>query len=282
MASNTKQAVKEAERKRRVYYNNYQYLFNTLFHNSVNIKNLPKDLPKRYLLGILLNYGSIAYDKQTGLFLPYTEAGINVYGLPYQYHIIGFDGFYRTRMANEVVILRANDLSYAVSKFIDQQVEKLVEYDMSISQNLEAIKTMSIIKVGNKCQLLSMANIESARRIGAMIAYTDNTINYNDSLAVASTGAQYIVDKLLENRRIVLNETLSAIGISNSNTDKRERVQSTEVMASLGFAKNCIKTLVETFNYDAEIGGLDIRFEENTELQIYFEEENINGKADTV
>lgn len=272
MASNTKQAVKEAMRKRIEYENNYNSLFRLLFHNSVKIKNLPKDLPKRYLLANLLNKGSIAYDKETGLFLPYSRNGINVYGLPQRYFLIGYNGLYLSRKADEVVILRANDLSYSISQYLSQQVEKLVEYDISILQNLEAIRTTSVIRVDEKSQLLTLANIDNARRIGSAIVFTDKQINLDNTLANASTGAQYIVDKLLENKRNVLNETLSIIGISNSNTDKRERVQSMEVLASLGFAKNCIKTLVETFNYDAEIGGLEIRLEENTEL-----ENNIKG-----
>lgn len=274
MASSTKQAVKEAMRKRRNYKNNYEALFRLLFHNSVKINNLPKDLPKRYLLANLLNKGSIAYDKKTQLFLPYTRSGINVYGLPTTYYLIGYNGFFVERKAEDVVILRANDLSYAIANYLDQQADKLVEYDMSIEQNLDAIKTMSIARVGEKSQLLSLANVQNARRIGAMIAYTDNELNIDNSIAVASTGATYIGNDLHENRRIVLNETLSVIGISNSNTDKRERVQSMEVLASLGFAKNCIKTLVESFNYDAAEGGLNIRFEENTELDMNLEENN--------
>lgn len=279
MASNTKQAVKEAIRNRRIFKNNYNALFRMLFHNSVKINNLPNELPKRYLLNNLLNKGAIAYDKITKLYLPFARGGINVYGLPTDYFLIGYDGFYQHRKAEQVVILRANDLNYAIDNYIDQQVDKLVEYEMSILQNLDAIKTMAIMRVGEKSQLLSVANLDNARRIGSMIAYTDKELTIDSNLAVASTGAQYIGDKLLENKRIVLNETLSVLGISTSNTDKRERVQGTEVMASLGFAKNCIKTLVDTFNYDAEVGSLDIRFEENTELN---EEEIAENETDTI
>lgn len=276
MASTTKQAVREAMRKRSLYKNNYEALFRLLFHNSVEIENLPNNLPKRYLLSQLLNRGSIAYDKETQLYLPYTRSGIDVYGLPTTYYLIGYNGLYIERQAKDVVILRANDLSYAFSNFLEQQADKLVEYDMAIEQNLDSIKTMTVIRVGEKSQLLTLANLEDTRRIGSMIAYTDNELNIDNSLAVASTGATYIGKDLHENRRIVLNETLSAIGIATSNTDKRERVQEVEVLASIGFTKNCLKTLCETFNYDAEIGGLKIRFKENTELETYIEEEKPN------
>ena len=63
-----------------------------------------------------------------------------------------------------------------------------------------------------------------------------------------------------------MNETLSTIGINVANVDKRERVQDAEIRASQGFALDCISTLVETFNHDAELGGLTIRLRANTSL----------------
>ena len=56
------------------------------------------------------------------------------------------------------------------------------------------------------------------------------------------------------------------MGISTSNTDKAERVQSIEVTASQGKAIEHISTLIDTFNHDAEIGGLSIRLKANTSL----------------
>ena len=78
MATNTRQARKDAEKKREVYFNNYMSQFCILFNESVEVENLPSDLPKRYLLRVLRNKGGIAYDKQTKLFLPYVEKGIDL------------------------------------------------------------------------------------------------------------------------------------------------------------------------------------------------------------
>ena len=75
-----------------------------------------------------------------------------------------------------------------------------------------------------------------------------------------------LVNKWQEARKVVLNETLSTIGISVANTEKRERVQSVEVLASQGYAMDCLSTLVDTFNYDAEQGGIPDRLDANTSL----------------
>lgn len=263
MANNTKKAIQEAKAKRSKYFNYYVSNFCLLFNNSVEVVN-GNDLPKRYLLKVLRNRGAIAYDKQQKIYLPFTEIGIDLYGLPTQYQLIAYNGVTLLRSPDEVIILRANDLQYPIIEYFNQQAGKIVDIDMSIEQNIEAIKTMSIISVRDTAELLSLANYEYARRIGASVVYKEKGVE--NTVKVESTNAQYLVDKLLEARKEVINETLASIGIAVANTDKRERVQGLEVMASQGYAQDKLNTLVDTFNYDAEIGGLKIRLKANTTL----------------
>ena len=72
MANNTRSARREAERKRKLYVDNYRNRFAVLFNNSVKVLNAdvkPNDLvaddlpelPKRYLLRVLREHGGIAY-----------------------------------------------------------------------------------------------------------------------------------------------------------------------------------------------------------------------------
>lgn len=263
MASNTKKAIQEAKAKRSKYFNYYVSNFCLLFNNSVEVVN-GDDLPKRYLLKVLRNRGAIAYDKQQKIYLPFTEIGIDLYGLPTQYQLIAYNGVTLMRSPDEVVILRANDLQYPIIEYFNQQAGKIVDIDMSIEQNIEAVKTMSIISVRDTAELLSLANYEYARRLGASVVYKEKGVE--NTVKVESTNAQYLVDKLLEARKEIINETLASIGIAVANTDKRERVQGLEVMASQGYAQDKLNTLVDTFNYDAEIGGLKIRLKANTTL----------------
>ena len=267
MVTNTRQARRDAEFKRKVYADNYMADFSMLFHNAVSVKNLPIDLPKRYLLRILLTKGGIAYDKETKLYLPFVEKGIDVYGLPQSYDLIGFNGYILSdRKPEDVVILRANDLKYSIEQYLLQQTAKLVEYDLAIEQNLEAVKTMTIAEVSDESQLLSLANEFQARRLGATVVVKNKNSMQGAEIKVSKTGAEYLVDKLRQDRKEVLNETLSKIGINVANTDKRERVQDAEIRASQGYALDSLTCLIETFNHDAEIGGLSIRLEGNTAL----------------
>lgn len=276
----TRKEIRSAERKRKAYEDDYRSLFSMLFHNSVSVDDLPKELPKRYLLRVLKNRGAIAYDKQTKLFLPFSREGIDVYGLPKRYILIGYNGLVLTRNADEVVILRANDLEYSLESYIENQVRKLVDYDIAIEQNLDAIKTMTIAEVGDQSQLLSIENLTNARKIGATLVVVNKKSLTGVELKTSNTGAQYLVDKLRQDRKECMNETLSTIGINVANVDKKERVQDAEIRASQGFALDCISTLVETFNHDAEIGGLKIRLKANTSLYKENELENEKKRAE--
>ena len=266
MATNTKQARRQAERRRQDIAEVYENEFRSLFHNSVTVENLPEDLPKRYLLRTLLNKGGIAYDKETGLYLPFVYSGIDAYGEPTAYNLIGANGLTLWRATDEVVILRANDLAYPPIKYIEQIVDKLVEFDMTIFQNLDAVKTMTIMEVKDRDTLLTLGNVAETRQIGATLAVVNSSANLGETLNASSTGAQYLVDKLMQGRLEVFNEGYAHVGTATSNTDKAERVQSIEVTASQGRALDMINTLIDTFNHDAEVGGISIRLKGNTSL----------------
>lgn len=266
MASNSRQARKEAQSLRDTLYDNYLARLCILYDNSVVIDNLPSDLPKRYFLKVLREKGAIAYDKATGLYLPFTAAGVDVYGLPLSYTLVGYDGYVVHRLADEVVIIRANDLRYSIQTYFEQQSRILTEYDMAIMQNLEAIKTMTIAEVADESTLLSVANELNAKRIGATVFVKNKSAMSGVKLTTTATGAQYLGDKLRQDRKEVFNETLATIGINVANTDKKERVQGEEVRASQGYAIDSIQTLIDTVNHDCEIGGLPIRLRGNTNL----------------
>lgn len=265
MANNSKTARRQAEYKRKYYYQNYLDRLTALFHNSVNVLNVDEnDLPKRYLLRVLLNKGAIAYDKITGLYLPFVERGINVYGLPDDYQLVGYNGYIVDRKPEEVVILRANDIKTPLFDYFDIQINKLVDFDLAIEQNLTSVKTMTLIEVPDQATLMTLSNLSESRELGAAVAFVNKQANLDKVCKDMSTGAQYLVDKLQEARLQIWNETLNAIGISTANVEKRERVQEAEIQANDSYAQDCLNVLVDTFNFDAEHGGIPIRIEVNT------------------
>lgn len=272
----SRQERKRAEKRRNEIALDYRNRLGLIFENSITFENLPAELPKRYLTRVLREKGGIAYDKISGLYLPYVRMGIDVYGLPTGYTLVGYDGTVFTRRTDEVIILRTNPHSVPIQQFLDIQIEKIVEFDISILQNLDAIKTMSVIDVPDIKMLNTLQNLDDSRRIGASVAFASSLAT--KSLNVFSTNAQFFIDKLNEARREIWNDTLAYLGVSTANVDKRERVQSAEIVATEGYSYDCLNILIDTFNYDAEIGGLPIRARANTIMYEQLENE-INNEV---
>lgn len=277
MANNTKQSRKVAEEKKNLYFCNYLERIRALFNNSVNVLGVSeKELPKRYLFRVLFEKGAIAYDPETKLYLPFTPVDLDQYNLPKAYQLVGYKGLVLSRTAEEVNILRANDVMTPLYDYVEIQINKIVDIDLAIEQNLNAIKTMTLIEVPDQATLMTLSNLSEAREIGSSVAFVNKKMQLNNVCNKMDTGAQYLIDKLQEARKQIWNETLNAIGISTANIDKRERVQKAEVMANDTYAKDCINVLVDTFNYDSKANNLQIRLEINTTEIVETEGEDKN------
>ena len=275
MAQNSRSARREAIRQNRLYYTMYLRRFIAFAHNAVKFENLG-DTPKRYIMRTLINYGAIAYDKETGLYLRFVPIGYDIYGLPQQYTLYGYNGYTVTRNPDEVVILRVNDIQEPIKPFLEIKAKRIVDYDLAILQNLEAIKTMTVYECSSDAQILSLVNQEESRRLGATVFFANKNAFGDTGIKASSTGAQYLVDKLQEAKQKELNEVYAALGTAVANTDKRERVQSVEVNTSLSYAKDSLFLNCDTFNYDAEYGGLKIRMKPNTSLIELWRNQNDN------
>lgn len=273
MAQNSRATRREAIRQNRLYYTMYLRRFIAFAHNAVKFENLG-DTPKRYLMRTLINYGAIAYDKETELYLRFVPIGYDVYGLPTQYTLYGYNGFTVTRNPDEVVILRVNDIQEPIKPYLDIKVKRIVDYDLAILQNLDAIKTMTIYECSSDAQILSLVNMAESRRLGATAFFKNTNAMGDTGVKVSSTGATYLVDKLLEAKQKEINEVYATLGTAVANTDKRERVQALEVNTSLSYAKDCLMLNCDTFNYDAEYGKLAIRMRPNTSLIELWSENN--------
>lgn len=262
---NSRKARREAIRQNRLYYSMYLRRFIAFAHNAVMFDNLG-DTPKRYIMHTLINYGAIAYDKETKLFLRFVPIGYDVYGLPTSYTLYGYNGLTLTRKPEEVVILRINDIQQPIKPYLELKAKRIVEFDMAILQNLDAIKTMTVYECSSDAQILSLVNEAESRRLGATVFFKNKNAYGDTGVKASSTGATYLVDKLQEAKQKELNEVYAMLGTATSNTDKRERVQGLEVNTSLSFAHDSLFLNIDTFNYDAQYGGLDIRMKPNTSL----------------
>lgn len=250
--------LKEAKR--------YASLFASLFKSAGVIyglengaffdENKADGLTSAYILSTLYERGKIAYDKQTGAWLPYTSAGAQtLYGRARSLTLFGANGANITRERGEVVEFFANPDAVPLRPTIEARSCTLAEFDQAIRQNLDAIKEMSILYTDNPATENALRNADNKRRDGASVVILGRGSEDYGELGKLSTGAEYKIDKLLKDRRKLYEETLHLVGV-RTPIEKGERMISDEVNTQNAETDAYLGVLVRSFNETARLNGL--------------------------
>lgn len=122
------------------------------------------------------------------------------------------------------------------TQIINVYAEKLASVDGAIDSNLINTRFGYIVEAENKAQAETIKDAFARISLGEPLVVVKE--------GVLTTGAQginaffnnvsntFIVDRLQDAKRSIMNEFLTTIGINNANTDKRERLNSDEVNAN--------------------------------------------------
>lgn len=264
----TKQVMQDAELYARRVEKEYKMFFLGLLHNAITVEGLPEEVPKRYFLNTLFNNGKIGYGN--GLYLPVSGIGIDVYGLPTEYVFQAANGINFTKKAKDCQIFRINDQEYPITPFIDLKCKQIAEIETSIHQNLFAVRTQAVYECADQASLLSLQNAFKARKLGAEVIFQSNAFTTDNKLTVHSTEADYLCDKLYELKNAYINEVLMRLGVM-SEEKKKEQTLEIEVNTNRGIAYEDIHIIVDTFNYDAETQGSNLRMSINSPIEDYME-----------
>lgn len=210
--------------------------------------NLPASIPPRAMEYILLTWGAGGMFVEEGghLFAQAAFAGMqNMYYDPNEVTLTGGNGSVWYRHAQPWAIdgpggLEAMDADCAVcwdNMARNPVVPKLKAFAKRLAQcevvgdeNIDAQQTPWVIAAPN----------EGKRNAGKLQQWLEGKRQYwklNDTATdtlpyVLQTGAPFVADKVQQYKHIVLNDALTMLGIDNSNTDKRERVQTAEVLSN--------------------------------------------------
>lgn len=273
----TKNEIVRAQKERRKIAKIYYDYFRNMIHNLLVIDNLPETCPKRYFLNTLFKYGKIAEygSEDDKLYLPANGVGVDIYGLPTQYVLNGYNGYVVTVETKDVCILRLNDLEVPLDPYLQYVSETLADYETAILQNLDATRTMMIYECKDQATLLSLRNAYEARHTGALVAFETKAFA-EDKLTVHDTGAKLMVNELQAGKAIFMNEALNRLGVVSGSLNKASRVQSIEVSATLPRIMDNVYVMVDTFNYDAETGGSKLRMRFNGTGEEFFSTNIIN------
>lgn len=200
-------------------------------------KNLPETIDPRFLEMSLFTDGQAVFfrDDVLGyLALQVAASGpFDVYRVPIRRRAYAANGYQNADLdASNSVLIYNNMLRTNSVRDVLIYARRLWDLDRTIDINARAQKTPVLIK-GSEQQMLTLKNVYMQYDGNQPVLYGDKNLDLS-SISVLQTGAPYVADKLYELKTQIWNEALTALGISNVNIVKRERLVTDEVTRNQG------------------------------------------------
>lgn len=243
--SGSKLTIQERFYKEAQYVNNMTYFqwYNRLLDVALvgfEWKNLPEEIDPRFLELTLCFDGKALFFKNDDIneFMTlqfYATGPIDIYREPIRRTAfspsIGFK--YANLGKDNSVIIWNNYTRTPEIVALRLYAQKLYEIDRAIDVNVKGQKTPKIIR-STDTERLTMENL--FRKYDGNIPFIFGSKNLADlaDITVLDTTTPYVADKLMLLKRQTFAEAMTYFGVENSNTEKKERLVSSEIQANKG------------------------------------------------
>ncbi len=255
-------------------YSRFEEYFNLLV-NAVKVVSAQDEAinyeVETFIKRGLFENGAMGYDKLTSQWYYVYGQGLNEYGNPTAFIMVTANGKTFTRPAYYENVeegaykVDALPVTMSMAQLIKECTDFMTNCDLAMRQNLEACKTPYIVVCKNEDMRLSFEQALQQKILGQACIVVSEDLG--DGLKAVDIGVNYLVDKFAEARDTERDTLLTKLGILTANTDKKERVQSAEVNASLGQASDYIYLLIDTFNKQCESYGIPYKMKFNGSME---------------
>lgn len=218
----------------------YMQYFNRLTELAISMfewQNLPPTVDPRYIELHLFQTGCMVYfndDVIGNLCLDCLPNGsFDAYGNPVDRRAYStYNNYQKNLTEDDSVIIWNNYLRSNSITDIQMYSKRLYLLDRIIDVNTNAQKTPVLVQSTEK-QRLSLLNLYKEFDGNSPFIFGDKNLDLN-ALKCLNTGAPYVADKIYQLKTQIWNEALTYLGISNINTQKKERLITDEVTRNQG------------------------------------------------
>lgn len=231
-----------------VTYRNYYDELLTLALTLFKWENLPASCNERFLEKTLMIEGRAVFvnDENLGILSlrALYDGQFNVYEEPIRVTANGLN-YNKNYNIDECVIVRNNKLEEGIINVIDNYAWRLTNIMRTIDINVNAQKTPIIILCDEK-QKLSMTNLIKKYDGNTPFIFGYKSLsNAIEQISTLDLNATYVADKLTDLKNDIRNEIYTRFGINNSNTDKRERLNTDEVNSNNEQIEFMVQSMLE-------------------------------------
>lgn len=217
----------------------YMLYYNRLYELAISMfewVNLPEEIDERFLEMTLFADGQSVffYEEGVGYCALQVAAGgkLDLYRIPVVRNAYASNGFRRELNKDNSVLIWNNMLHTNSMLPIIDFSQKLWDLDRATIVNAKAQKTPVLIACDEK-QRLTMKNVYMKYDGNEPVIYGYKGID-KDAMQVLRTDAPFVAGDLYQLKMQIWNEALTYLGISNNNTQKKERMITDEVVRNMG------------------------------------------------
>lgn len=221
-------------------YGQYLRVLSELAVSMFEWQNVPESVDVRYLemqlflSGIAVWFKDEELENKPQLCLSCMPAGnFDVYGYPTKRTAYSrYNGYNKTLSSSDSVIIYNNFLRTPSVSDCMIYASRLYKLDRIIDVNSNAQKTPILVRATEK-QRLALLNVYKEFDGNAPVIFGDDDLDPT-ALRAIITNAPFVADKIYELKTQYWNEALTRLGISNINTQKKERMITDEVTRNQG------------------------------------------------
>lgn len=231
----------------------------------------------------LFENGSMGYDKLTGKWFYVDGEGVNEFGNPSNLVLTTANGVAMSRPASYedkedgAYLIKALPIEMSMAELIRETTDFMTSCDVAMRQNVEACKTPYVVVCKDEDLRLSFEHALQAKQTGQAVLLVSAELG--DGLSASKIAVDFLSDKFEAVRDRERDTLLNKLGIMTANVDKKERIQSAEVNASIGQSTDYIYLLIDTFNKQCETYGLPFEMSLNGSLEEIYLDGKEEGEA---
>ena len=168
----------------------------------------------------------------------------NVMGDFTKYRVTG-RGYSKVIDADKCVRMRNNKLSLPTWEAINYFTNQLYEVLRTRDTNIKTLKLPFIVACTDKDVLTGKKLLEEIEQNSWAVVVNKNIVNIDEVIKVLSTGVKPYTTELTDQYHDIMNEALTYLGINNANTDKKERLITSEANANNQLIDSCAQMFLE-------------------------------------
>lgn len=221
--------------------NMYYSYYSNLALNRFRWENLPEGITSRDIEKQLFIQGQVFFtnDSEYGyICLKASNKAFDLYGNPKELQVFGL-GYTKSFNINNGVLIRENDLSYPPFIHLLHYIEICGEIDETVRMNLGQQRFPVIIPKTANTQLSIDTLQNKLFNEYFPVQVVDKNMekalgNELEAVKAINTGVPFLLDKLQDFKHDKESELYTFLGLNNANTDKKERLITSEVDANNG------------------------------------------------